>query len=509
MQSRVFNAKRNIVWGIVEKIVTLFLPFFTRTLIIKVLGEEYLGLGSLFSSVIQVLNLTELGFGSAMVFHMYKYVADQDTDGMCAILNFYRSIYRMMGGLILTCGLIILPFIPKIIAGTVPQDINVYYLYLIYLFTTVSSYWLFAYKNSVLYASQRTDIQSNINTIVQIVVSVLQIIGLVITKNYYFYAYWILLSVIIKNIITSIIVDKYYPQYVCKGEITKETKQSIYKKLRALLGHKLGGVVLSAADNIVISAFLGLTIVARYNNYFYLNTAVVGMLTIVYNAITAGVGNSIAKESIEKNYNDFKKFSFLNVWIVGWCAICFACLYQPFISIWIGEQYLMTTGTMLLFVVYFAVNQLRKIVLMYKDSAGLWEADALKPYVETAFNLVLNIILVQYMGVNGVLISSILAMTVIDIPWEIWALFHTYFVGKRKIEYWIFLFKYVILFLGIGTLTYYVSLFGDFNGLLRVIVIALECLIIPNCLVIALLNRSQLFKDSVTFMKRVVLSKKR
>lgn len=507
-ESRTFNAKRNIIWGVIEKIITLFLPFLTRTLIIKILGEQYLGLGSLFSSVIQVLNLTELGFGSAMVFHMYKYVANEDDNSMCALLAFYRHIYHIMGALIFVVGLIILPFIPHFIAGEIPSDINVYVLYLIYLLTTVMSYWLFAYKNSILYAKQRTDLQSTINSSIQIVISICQVIGLVVVKNYYIYAIWILVSTILKNIVTAVIVNKKYPTYVCKGTISTEEKQSIIAKLKALVGHKLGGVVLSAADNIVISAFLGLTTVARYNNYFYLYSAVSGLLTIIYNSISAGIGNSIAKETLEKNYKDFQKFSFLNIWIVSWCSICFACLYQPFISLWLGEEFLFPTETMLLFVMYFFVNHMRKIVLLYKDSAGLWEVDALKPYVESIFNVIVNIILVNLIGINGVLISSILALLIIDTPWEVYALFKAYFIEMHKKKYYYTIAKYIVIFLIAGILTYIFSIYTPFKGIIKFLILCLECLIIPNIFVYLIIRKNLLCIESIGFMRKAIKSRK-
>lgn len=504
MESRVYNAKRNILWGTIEKIVTLFLPFITRTLIIKLLGEEYLGLGSLFSSIIQVLNLSELGFGSAMVFHMYKLVALNDDQAMCALLNYYKKIYRVIGALVLVFGMAAMPFLEFLIAGNVPADVSIYVLYLIYLATTVTSYWLYAYKNSVLYAMQRTDIQSNVNSFIQILVFLFQILLLIIFKNYYLYVIWILISRITNNIITAIIVKKKFPQYLCEGELNLETRLSIKIKLRALIGHKLGGVILNAADNIVISAFLGLTILARFSNYRYLDSAVAGLLIIIYNSIAAGVGNSIAKENIDKNYNDFNKFSFLNIWIIGWCSICFLCLYQPFITFWIGEQYLFPTNTMLLFVIYFAVSHLRKIVLSYKDAAGLWEVDALKPYIESVTKLVFNLILVQWIGVNGVLLSSILIMALIDIPWEVYALFRAYFITKSIREYFTMLFKYVLFFLGAGALTFYMSSIVTVSGFGGLLLIGSLCLVIPNILFIMLFSNHQLFKEGTSFLLRAI-----
>ena len=184
------NARRNILFGILNKVITMFLPFVVRSVIIYALSAEYLGLNSLFSSILQVLNLTELGFSSAIVYSMYKPIAENDDETICALLNFYRKIYFIIGCVVLSLGLLLLPFLDKLINGDVPDNINIYILYLCYLVNTVLSYMMFAYRSSLLNAHQRTDIISNINTITLGSMYFLQIIVLIATKNYYTYHYY-------------------------------------------------------------------------------------------------------------------------------------------------------------------------------------------------------------------------------------------------------------------------------------------------------------------------------
>ena len=164
MESRTLNAKRNMLASLINRIVSMLLPFVTRTIFIYSLGSLYLGLNSIFSSVLSVLSLAELGVGTAMVYSMYKPIANGDAETVCALLNLYRKIYRIIGAVILVLGLAFTPFLPHIIKGAVPADINLYVLYFINLFSTVVSYFLFAYKNSLLTASQRMDVISHIDT---------------------------------------------------------------------------------------------------------------------------------------------------------------------------------------------------------------------------------------------------------------------------------------------------------------------------------------------------------
>ena len=165
---RTKNAVRNLVFGFINKMIIMLFPFVIRTIIIRELGAGYLGLGSLFTSILQVLNLAELGFSSAVVFCMYKPIAEKDSETICALLNLYKQIYRIIGIVILVIGLALTPFLPYLIKGTVPNGINIYILYYIYLFNTAITYFLFAYKSTLLVAHQRNDVVSNISSLTNI-----------------------------------------------------------------------------------------------------------------------------------------------------------------------------------------------------------------------------------------------------------------------------------------------------------------------------------------------------
>ena len=178
------NTIRNMIWGTVNRLIATVIPFITRTIIINQLGNEYLGLNSLFTSILQILNLTELGVSSAIVYFMYKPIAEKNEEKICALLNLYKKIYRIIGVVILLIGLILLPFLNYLISGDIPDDINIYILYLIYLFNTVVTYWLFAYKKSLLQAFQRNDIVSKVNSVLSIMQAILQMIIIFVFKNY-------------------------------------------------------------------------------------------------------------------------------------------------------------------------------------------------------------------------------------------------------------------------------------------------------------------------------------
>lgn len=499
---RTKNTVRNIVFGSVLKIVNIILPFISRTVILYVLGAQYLGLNSLFHSILSFLSLAELGVGAAMVYMMYKPIAENDTTTIRAILNLYKKLYRIIGTVILVVGASLLPFLDSIIHGDVPDDTNIYILYFIYLINTVLTYWLFGYKNAVLQAYQRSDIESKIGIFITPASYIVMLSFLAITKNYYAYIIWQPIFTIITNLIRLVIVDKHFPELKPEGEISKEMKTSIFKKVVAILGAKLNTVVLNAADNVVMSAFLGLTVIAIYGNYYYIMSSIMMFLGIIYSSMTAGLGNSLQTETLEKNYKDFEKFSFMNSWLVGWCTVCLVCLYQPFMRIWVQDETLMFPFYVVLQLgLYFYVYQIRKIPVVYKDAAGIWWEDRFRPYVCMVVNVVLNVLLVQLIGVSGIILSTVFSLFV-SIPWENYTIFkYIFHCSSRKYYFKMAMFMLTMAVGGVATY-YLCNFFGD--GILSLLVRAGICLIVPNAVFILLNFKRSEFKGTIAMVKQIL-----
>ena len=198
------NTSKNIVFGSILKIYQIVMPFIIRTVMIYQLGVGYLGLNSLFASILQILNMAELGVGNAMVYSMYKPIADDDEKKICALMRLYRLYYRIIGLIILCAGIIIVPFLPRLIKGDIPGGLNLYILYGLNLGATVLTYWLFAYKNCIIVAHQRNDVISKITLFAESFKYFLQISMLVIFKNYYVFLIIAIASQIINNVVTAI-----------------------------------------------------------------------------------------------------------------------------------------------------------------------------------------------------------------------------------------------------------------------------------------------------------------
>ncbi len=499
------NATRNIIFGTCLKLYQIVVPFLMRTIMIYFMGVQYLGLNSLFTSVLQVLNLAELGVGSAMVYSMYKPVAEHDNNTICALMGLYRKYYRIIGMVVLAAGCVIIPFVPHLIKSDVPEGINIYVLYVMNLLATVFTYWLYAYKNSILQAYQRNDIVSKVTIITDTIKYILQIFTIVFLKNYYMYVLVLILLQIASNIITAAVVTRMYPEYRCRGSLPKEEVAQINSRIRDLFTSKIGAVIVNSADTVVISAFLGLTVLAIYQNYFFIISSVIAFIAVVFNSCTAGIGNSIIVETKEKNYNDFKKFTFLIAWIAGFCTVCIVCLMQPFMNIWMNgnEKLMLGMSEVVCFCIYFFVYEIQQLLLTYKDAAGMWHEDKYRPLVTALTNLALNIIMVQFFGLYGVLLSTVISIIFIGMPWLFYNLFTVLF-KRNAAKYVIRVVYYTVITIVISIITYSVCSLVPFTGIAELIVKLIICIIVPNLLFFATLFKFEEFGQVKALVKGIL-----
>lgn len=508
MATRTQHAKRNIITSVINKLVIMLANFIMRTVLIKYLGEVYLGLDSLFVSILQILSLTELGISSAMVYSMYKPLAEHDTPAVCALLKLYRTVYRWIALIMTVLGLAISPFLPMIVHKDLPEGLNLYLLFYINLANTVISYIFFAYRSSLFTADQQYSINNNIYSVFKIAATVLQAIAIITFKNYYFYSIVLPLTTILKNLATYYISNRMYPQYKCEGTVPKSEIENIKKRVAGMFLHKLSFVFRNSLDSIVLSAFLGLTILAKYNTYYYIINAISGIMILVSNSVTASVGNSIVVESKEKNYEDFKKLQLLYMWLTSWLTVGMVACTQPFIKIWVGEKMMFGDSIMFIFCAYFFATHFSRICHMYRDAAGLWWQDRYRPIVETVVNLVFNVVLVMLLGVSGVMFSTIFCIVCIEGTWGTAILFRHYFTQAKQSKYMLKLLWSWTLTAVAGAICYFICKKLAFDGIKAIIINGIIASVIANAVYVAGNCFLPEFKPSVRFMLNIVNIKK-
>ena len=496
MNGRTTNTIRGIFLGLANTIASIGLPFITRTVIIYILGVEYVGLGSLFTSVLQVLSFTELGLGSALVYSMYEPIAKHDDARVRALLNFYKKSYRVIGCIIMIAGLAIFPFLDKLVDGDLPASINLHILFLIYLSNTVIGYFMFAEKTSLLLACQRDDLNSRVSLIIRVIQNVLQVIIILISKDYYLFSICIPVCTVLSNLLSAFISTKEYPQYYCEGKIDRQELKKIEKNVGGMVFQKIGNIVLTSVDTIVISAFLGLRILGIFNNYYYIITALNMFLGMICRVLIPAIGNSIACESQEKNYNDFQKFLLIYQWIVIWMSVCLLCLFQPFIKLWVGQELMLPNKIVILFVAYFFILKWLDIVHVYREASGIWWQGKMFPLISAAVNLTLDIILVKLIGLAGILLSTILCLLFIHDTIGVYILKKYYFYETMSMKKFYLRQAYIVLcFLLVGFTTYFACGLFKLDGIIQLVIRSLICVILPNILLMLLFHKFGTFDE--------------
>lgn len=497
------NASRNIVFGFVLKLYQILLPFIMRTVMMYTIGVQYLGLNSLFTSILQVLNLAELGVGNAMVFSMYRPIAEDDDITICALMKLYRLYYRAIGSIILVFGLILTPFLPYLIADDVPSNINIYVLYILNLLATVLTYWLFAYRNSILQAHQRTDVVSKVTICTDTIKYLLQIASLVIFRNYYYYVISILIIQVFNNISTAIISRKMFPQFGPRGQLPKNQIKKINRKIKDLFTSKLGYTIVSSADTIVISTFLGLTVLAQYQNYYYIMSSIIGFVSIIFSSITAGVGNSMLVKSREENYQDFQVFTLMITVFCGICVSCFLCLYQPFMRLWMGSNMLLPFDMVVLFCAYFWFYEIIMMISVYKDAGGIWHEDRFRPLISGLTNLCLNLLLVHFIGLYGIILSSIISFCAVSLPWIISNVFRLIFQSGLW-QYVMSLVQYTGGIALAAAIAYFVVGFVPGDGWISLVAKAIVAMMVTVVVLYVMLHKNSNYQKAKSLLLRLL-----
>lgn len=507
MHSRTKNTKRNILSGLGNKMIHLIFPFIIRSVTIQVLGAEYLGLGSLFTSILQVLNLVELGFNNAVIYNMYEPIATKDRKTICALLNLYKKIYRAIGAVALAIGFAIMPFLTNLIDGDVPSGINIYLLYVIFLFNAVSTYFLFAYKTALVNAHQRNDIIMNTYTIISLTQYVAQILALVVLKDYYLFAIIQCIASILDNVVVAYIAKKKYPNYVCEGELASEKKKDVRKRVIGLMIHKICVTTRNSFDSIFISAMVGLTAVAIYSNYYAIMAAIIGVMGILTTSVVASVGNSIVMESEEKNYRDMNKFNFIYMWVSGWLTVCLTCLYQPLMKLWMGEANMFEYGVVVLFCIYFYSLKMGDIRAVYSDAKGLWYENRFRAIAESIANVILNLVLGHFFGVYGIIVGTLISLLIINFGYGSQILFKHYFVHQKLSEYFLRHGLYALVTIIVCVVTYLLCSLINMEGVLGLVVKGLICVSVPNIIYLIVYRNTKIFKEATGFLKGALKKK--
>lgn len=482
--SRLKNSALNFASGFLGRVLTILLNFVVRTIFIYCLNEAYLSVNGLYSNILTVLSLAELGFGSAMVYRMYAPVAVKDYQKTAALLQFYKKIYIIIGVVIFLLGLCVIPFMDYIIKDK-PDISGLTLYYILFLVNTSISYWFSSYKASVLYADQKEYIKTNVQNTMAILQSGLQIVLLLLFRKYLLYLLVQLVGNIFLNLYVAHLVDKRYPeiQTYQGASLSAEERVQIRKDTEALVLSRFGHVALNGTDNIIISAVVGVLWVGRLSNYTLICDSVTSVLCQITAAITGSLGNFFATEDKHAGYALFKKVEFLNFWLYGFSFIALVTLLDPFVQIWAGGQFVLGLPISIAIAINFFVAGYMNTLWVFRSTIGLFKQGKFRPILVAILNIVLSIFLGKLWGVFGVLFATFLSRAAISL-WYDPLILHRYGFEASCKPFFARYFRRVLLLAAvlIAMLTIRHVVLSSATTVLRFAVMTMVTAIVPNAI---------------------------
>ena len=499
--SRAENVKRNFAFNILKMGLQLLLQFILRTVLIYVLGKEYLGLNGLFTNILGLLNLAELGIGGAIAFSLYKPIAENDYEKTKSLIALYKKFYLIIAIVVLVAGLIVMAFLPALIQGGYPENINIYIVYGIYLLNTVISYFS-AHRRSLIFANQRNDLESKIRILSICLLNISQIILLLVFKNYYFYVILMPVFTLVESILITYTSNKYFPLDLKDAKkLDDSSRKELNKKIYAMSLHQLASALVLSTDNILISAMFGLSAVGVYSNYLLIITSIVSVIGLITTSLQASVGNMIVTTNSGYVFNKYKELNLLFTWFIGWCAICFLCLFQPFILIWTKDaSYLFPFGVVVILTISFYVKESLGLTMMFKTVAQLVWYDRFSPLIQDITNIVASILFGKLFGIVGIFIGTIISTLVAPFWWAPKVLYKHYF-NKSLTNYWL---SYSII-TGFCVLVAIITFFACYflpDGIWWFILRGIVCAILPNLLFVLCFKHTGVFAVFNKYLRR-------
>ncbi len=498
-KTRTENSFNNASTGIILRIVTMLLTFVSRTVFIRVLGDACLGLNGLFTTILQMFSLAELGIGQAITFYMYRPIAEENKSRLVVLVRFYKISYRIIGFAIGGIGLALIPFLPSLVNLETDTGYSIPLIYILYLANTVVSYLFFSYPRTVLSAHQEEYIINQVDSGFVLLSTAGEIVSLLITKNFIVYLVVRLLLLIAKNISLGIIsIKKHdYIREKSNEKLSKSDIREMFKDVYSIFIVKLSSQLFNSTDNLFISAMLG-TVLAGYNsNYIMIINSVYGIISTIIYSCNASVGNLCAEGDKKKAEEVFRSMEFINFWISCFCTVCLYQLLNPFISLVWGKKYLFSMFAVALMCFNFYTVSSLYTLFTFRQGFGLFQYCIYNQLFAAITNIILDYFLCKLMGLEGLLLATAIANIAFCIFPYAKNLYQVGFELPAR-RYIIRILRGIVLCIACCALTQLICLPLE-NNLLGFICQALLSVVITNVLIALLFFRTPEFKKVISY----------
>ena len=494
--SRIENTGKNFLFSFLASILTAITSFISRTVFVRTIGLNYLGANGLFTNILAMLSLTELGLSSAIGYSLYAPLAKNDVDTIKSLMRFYKNAYRIIALVIAALGIGLIPFLKFLIKD--PGDIqHIPLIYVVFLYNTVISY-VFSYKITLLVADQKSYVMTNMTMAINVVTVIIQTGVLLISKNYFLYLF---IGAGLNTAQWAFINKRIYKLYPYLKEkdiapLAKGEKQTIATNVKAMTFHKVGELCINQTDNLIISSIISIAAVGIYSNYHMIISIINRIAKSIFNSATASLGNLIATESYERQYEVFKRYNFLGFWVFGWTGVCLYTLLSPFIKLWLGDSFLMDDLTLTLVMIDYYLVGMRITIGNVKMAAGLYAQDQWAPIVQAFINLFVSIFAAVRIGLPGVFLGTVVSS--ICVPcWYRPVVVFKYAFHRPIREYFssYFLYLGITMFnvLLIRCICRFVIDAAQLSAYLTFFLKACACAILPNVVILLIFHRTEEF----------------
>lgn len=490
-ESRTKKIGRNLVFAIIFQVVKIALVFISRIIFVKELGVSYLGVNGLFSNILSILSLADLGMTTTMMYSLYKPLAEKDEKRIVQYVNYFRKVYNLIALTVAAIGVILIPFLQYLV--NLPENMPYIYLYyILILMNSVISY-LFVYKTTLLSADQKMYIINKYDTIFQFLLFFMQTLILLVFKNFALYLIVNVICTLLSNFAKAREVDKIYPylRYENIEKLPNIEIKNIFENLYSLFFYKLGGIIQTNTDNILISIFVGTIAVGYYSNYSTIILSITTFLTIVFNALKASIGNFVVEKTKDEQYRIFNLLEIYNFWLVGFCSICLFLLIPDFIRLCFGKEYILNNEILVSAVLYFYIANIRQTIWTFRETTGIFKKTRFITIITSTLNLIISIIFGYYFGIVGIISATILSAMLYSWWKEPQILFRDYFQKSPFLYYAKHIFRFLLVFFICIITVFFSELFFIKNVYLRFIYKAAVCVIIPSMLFMLLYGKNE------------------
>ena len=491
-KSRTDNSLRNVGASFVSKILTLLLAFISRKVFIHYIGVRYLGINGLFSNVLTLLSLADLGLGTAMNVSLYKPIAEHDTEKVSSLLWFFRRIYFLIALAVTLIGLSLLPFLKYLV--NLDQDIPHLKLYFIIFVLNNAVSYLFVYKAAILRADQKRYKVINVEIFVNISFTIIKIISVVLFSSYLLYIILGVVAVFVNNLIISALANREYTFIRSHKELSTGDKKTIAKDISSMFIYRLSYTLLNGTDNILISVMVGTIAVGLYSNYLVITANLIALVELLFTSLTPSIGNLVVTSSQSHRYKVFQSMQMVSYWLSGVITVCIFFLIQGFITIWLGSRYLLDELAVWAIALNTFFAMCMRPVWTFREGTGMYRKIKFVMLTTAMLNLGLSVLLGKFLGISGILFATSISKLLTYFWYEPKILYRDFF-EKTVSQYYFSFFGNAALMLFCGGICYLALRLFQKTDILTWIVKAIICFAIVNVVYYIRYRKTEDFAD--------------